>query len=95
MTQLQLSQPLHPVILQPLVIYVSQSFNDGSWVKPCIQTVLISTSLPWLTGKHGTKYAETTINSDDHLSLEELQLGFTSTFGNRYGGGTLSSQQSH
>ena len=34
----------------------------------------------WLTGKDG-KYAETTIDSDDHLSLEELQLGFTSTFG--------------
>jgi hypothetical protein len=33
-----------------------------------------------LTGKDG-KYAETIIDSDDHLSLEELQLGFTSTFG--------------
>ena len=33
-----------------------------------------------MTGKDG-KYAETSIDSDDHLSLEELQLGFTSTFG--------------
>ncbi len=59
---------------------VSQSFNDGSWVGTMYPDSSDINESTWLTGKHG-KYAETTIDSDDHLSLEELQLGFTSTFG--------------
>jgi hypothetical protein len=59
---------------------VSQSFNDGSWVGTMYPDSSDINESTWLTGKHG-KYAETTINSEDHLSLEELQLGFTSTFG--------------
>ena len=59
---------------------VSQDFDDGSWVGTMFPDSSDINESTWLTGKDG-KYAETTINSDDHLSLEELQLGFTSTFG--------------
>ena len=59
---------------------VSQDFDDGSWVGTMFPDSSDINESTWLTGKHG-KYAETTIDSDDHLSLEELQLGFTSTFG--------------
>ena len=59
---------------------VSQDFDDGSWVGTMFPDSSDINESTWLTGKHG-KYAETVIDSDDHLSLEELQLGFTSTFG--------------
>jgi hypothetical protein len=59
---------------------VSQDFDDGSWIGTMFPDSSDINESTWLTGKHG-KYAETTIDSDDHLSLEELQLGFTSTFG--------------
>ena len=59
---------------------VSQDFDDGSWVGTMFPDSSDINESTWLTGKDG-KYAETTINSEDHLSLEELQLGFTSTFG--------------
>ena len=59
---------------------VSQDFDDGSWVGTMFPDSSDINESTWLTGKHG-KYAETTIDSDDHLSLGELQLGFTSTFG--------------
>ena len=59
---------------------VSQDFDDGSWVGTMFPDSSDINESTWLTGKHD-KYAETTIDSDDHLSLEELQLGFTSTFG--------------
>ena len=59
---------------------VSQDFDDGSWVGTMFPDSSDINESTWLTGKDGT-YAETTIDSDDHLSLEELQLGFTSTFG--------------
>ena len=59
---------------------VSQDFDDGSWVGTMFPDSSDINESTWLTGKHG-KYAETTIDSDDHLSLEELQLGFTSNFG--------------
>ena len=59
---------------------VSQDFDDGSWVGTMFPDSSDINESTWLTGKDG-KYAETTIDSDDHLSLEELQLGFTSTFG--------------
>ena len=72
---------------------VSQDFDDGSWVGTMFPDSSDINESTWLTGKHG-KYAETTIDSDDHLSLEELQLGFTSTLVHRYDGGTLLSQQS-
>ena len=59
---------------------VSQDFDDGTWTGTMFPDSSDINESTWLTGKHG-KYAETTIDSDDHLSLEELQLGFTSTFG--------------
>ena len=59
---------------------VSQDFDDGSWVGTMFPDSSDINESTWLTAKHG-KYAETTIDSDDHLSLEELQLGFTSNFG--------------
>jgi hypothetical protein len=59
---------------------VSQDFDDGSWVGTMFPDSSDINESTWLTGKDG-KYAETSIDSDDHLSLEELQLGFTSTFG--------------
>ena len=59
---------------------VSQDFDDGSWIGTMFPDSSDINESTWLTGKDG-KYAETTIDSDDHLLLEELQLGFTSTFG--------------
>ena len=59
---------------------VSQDFDDGSWIGTMFPDSSDINESTWLTGKDG-KYAETSIDSDDHLSLEELQLGFTSTFG--------------
>jgi hypothetical protein len=59
---------------------VSQDFDDGSWIGTMFPDSSDINESTWLTGKHD-KYAETVIDSDDHLSLEELQLGFTSTFG--------------
>ena len=59
---------------------ISQQFNDGSWVGTMFPDSSDINESTWLTGKHG-KYAETTINSEDHLTLPELQAGFTSTFG--------------
>ena len=59
---------------------VSQDFDDGTWTGTMFPDSSDINESTWLTGKDG-KYAETTIDSDDHLSLEELQLGFTSTFG--------------
>ena len=59
---------------------ISQQFNDGSWVGTMFPDSSDINEATWLTGKHG-KYAETTINSEDHLTLPELQAGFTSTFG--------------
>ena len=59
---------------------ISQQFNDGSWVGTMFPDSSDINESTWLTGKHG-KYAETTITSEDHLTLPELQAGFTSTFG--------------
>jgi len=59
---------------------VSQDFDDGSWVGTMFPDSSDINESTWLTGKHG-KYAETVIDSEDYLSLEELQAGFTSTFG--------------
>ena len=59
---------------------ISQDFSDGTWngtMYPDNSDINEST---WLTGKHG-KYAETTINSEDYVSIEEMQQGFSSDFG--------------
>ena len=59
---------------------ISQKFNDGSWVGTMFPDSSDINESTWLTGKHG-KYAETVVESEDHLTLGELQAGFTSTFG--------------
>ena len=63
----------NPVVTNNLV---SQDFDDGSWVGTMFPDSSDINESTWLTGKHG-KYAETSIDSEDHLSLEELQLGLT------------------
>ena len=59
---------------------LSQNWIDGSWVGTMFPDSSDINENTWLTGKDG-KYAETTLNSEDYVTLEELQLGFTSTFG--------------
>jgi hypothetical protein len=49
---------------------VSQDFDDGSWIGTMFPDSSDINESTWLTGKDG-KYAETIIDSDDHLSLEE------------------------
>ena len=44
---------------------VSQDFDDGSWIGSMFPDSSDINESTWLTGKHG-KYAETTIDSDDH-----------------------------
>ena len=60
---------------------ISQNFIDGTWIGTMFpdSSDLTNESM-YMTGKDG-KYAETTINSIDHLTLQELQGGFTSVFG--------------
>jgi len=59
---------------------ISQDFDDGTWNGTMFPDNSDLDESTWLTGKEG-KYAQTTINSVDHVSLEELKLGFTSNFG--------------
>ena len=59
---------------------ISQDWVDGSWVGTMFPDSSDINENTWLTGKDG-KYAETTLNSEDYVTLEELQQGFTSTFG--------------
>ena len=59
---------------------ISQDWVDGSWVGDMFPDSSDINENTWLTGKDG-KYAETTLNSEDYVTLEELQQGFTSTFG--------------
>ena len=59
---------------------LSQNWIDGSWVGDMFPDSSDINENTWLTGKDG-KYAETTLNSEDYVTLEELQQGFTSTFG--------------
>jgi hypothetical protein len=59
---------------------VSQDWVDGSWVGDMFPDSSDINENTWLTGKDG-KYAETTINSEDYVSVEEMQQGFTSNFG--------------
>ena len=58
---------------------ISQDFNDGSWVGTMFPDNSDINESTWLTGKHN-KYAETTINSEDYVSIQEMQQGFTSNF---------------
>jgi opacity protein-like surface antigen len=59
---------------------ISQDWDDGSWVGTMFPDNSDINESTWLTGKHDT-YAETTINSEDYVSIEEMQQGFTSNFG--------------
>jgi hypothetical protein len=59
---------------------ISQNWIDGSWVGDMFPDSSDITENIYLTGKHG-KYAETTINSEDYVSVEEMKQGFTSNFG--------------
>ena len=59
---------------------ISQDWVDGSWVGTMFPDSSDINENTWLTGKDG-KYAETTLNSEDYVTLEELQQGFTSNFG--------------
>jgi hypothetical protein len=58
---------------------ISQDFADGTWNGTMYPDNSDLNHSTWLTGKEG-KYAETTINSQDYVTIEELQLGFTSNF---------------
>ena len=61
---------------------ISQDWIDGSWVGDMFPDSSDINENTWLTGKDG-KYAETTINSEDYVSIEELKLGFTSNLMHR------------
>lgn len=58
---------------------ISQDFADGTWNGTMFPDNSDLNNSTWLTGKDG-KYAQTTISSEDYVSLEELKLGFTSNF---------------
>jgi hypothetical protein len=59
---------------------ISQDFADGTWNGTMFPDNSDLDESTWLTGKDG-KYAQTTLNSEDYVSIEELKLGFTSSFG--------------
>ena len=59
---------------------ISQDFDDGTWIGTMFPDNSDINQSTWLTGKHG-KYAETTLDSEDYVTIEELQQGFTSNFG--------------
>ena len=59
---------------------ISQDWDDGSWNGTMFPDNSDINESTWLTGKHG-KYAETTLDSDDYVTIEELRQGFTSNFG--------------
>ena len=59
---------------------ISQDWDDGSWVGTMFPDNSDINESTWLTGKHDT-YAQTTINSEDYVSVEEMKQGFTSNFG--------------
>ena len=58
---------------------ISQDFADGTWNGTMFPDSSDINESTWLTGKDG-KYAQTSINSEDYVSVEELKLGFTSNF---------------
>ena len=59
---------------------LSQNWIDGSWVGTMFPDSSDINENTWLTGKDGT-YAETTLNSEDYVTIDELRQGFTSNFG--------------
>jgi len=59
---------------------ISQDFADGTWYGTLYPDNSDLNHSTYLTGKENT-YAETIINSQDYLTLEELKLGLTSSFG--------------
>ena len=58
---------------------ISQDFADGTWNGTMFPDSSDINESTWLTGKDG-KYAQTSLNSEDYVSVEELKLGFTSNF---------------
>lgn len=58
---------------------ISQTFNDGSWNGTMFPDSSDLDEAHILTGKDG-KYAETTLNSIDLMTEDELRQGFTSNF---------------
>ena len=58
---------------------ISQDFIDGTWNGSMFPDSSDINENIYLTGKDGA-YAETTIKSEDYVSIEELRLGFTSNF---------------
>jgi len=58
---------------------ISQTFNDGTWNGTMFPDSSDLKESIYLTGKDG-KYAETTINSIDLMTINELRQGFTSNF---------------
>jgi len=58
---------------------ISQDFIDGTWNGSMFPDSSDLNENIYLTGKDGA-YAETTIKSEDYVSIEELRLGFTSNF---------------
>ena len=59
---------------------VSQTWNDGSWTGTMFPDSSDLNESNYLTGKDG-KYAESIWNSEGNLTEQEIQQGFTSTFG--------------
>ena len=58
---------------------ISQDFIDGTWNGSMFPDSSDINENIYLTGKDGA-YAETTINSEDYVSIEEMRLGFSSNF---------------
>ena len=58
---------------------ISHDFIDGTWNGSMFPDSSDINENIYLTGKDGA-YAETTIKSEDYVSIEELRLGFTSNF---------------
>ena len=58
---------------------ISETFNDGTWNGTMFPDSSDLNESTYLTGKDG-KYAETTINSVDLMTINELRQGFTSNF---------------
>ena len=59
---------------------ISQVWNDGSWVGTQFPDSSDLSENMFITGKH-QKYLETTINSTDLMTEDEIKRGFTSNFG--------------
>lgn len=59
---------------------ISKTWNDGSWVGTMFPDSSDLNESTYLTGKDG-KYAESTWNSENTLTEQEIKQGFTSRFG--------------